>query len=160
GLSTFFFGYHVLFSVFLVLIIRGGGVVLLYASKYDDVKLVVNISGRYDLKTGVEERLGKDYIERIKKDGFIDVKNRSVSFNYRVAEESLMDRLGTNMHEACLNIDKDCRSEKNLVFSLLLHPSATCCTFFYCLSFVTSHLCLKQDTTLIGLTFGGYLRSK
>ncbi|QHO06902.1 uncharacterized protein DS421_14g458900 [Arachis hypogaea] len=89
---------------------KRGGVVLLYASKYDDVKLVVNISGRYDLKTGVEERLGKDYIERIKKDGFIDVKNRSVSFNYRVAEESLMDRLGTNMHEACLNIDKDCRS--------------------------------------------------
>ncbi|XLR61647.1 hypothetical protein S83_012319, partial [Arachis hypogaea] len=121
----------------------GGGVVLLYASKYDDVKLVVNISRCYDLKTGVEERLGKDYMERIKKDGFIDVKYRSVSFNYRVAEESLMDCLGTNMHEACLNIDKDCRSEKNLVFSLLLHPSATYCTFFYCLSFVTSHFILK-----------------
>ncbi|XP_020979737.1 uncharacterized protein LOC107641519 [Arachis ipaensis] len=55
----------------------GGGVVLLYASKYDDVKLVVNISGRYDLKIGVEERLGKGYMKRIKKDGFIDVKNRS-----------------------------------------------------------------------------------
>ncbi|XP_057763567.1 uncharacterized protein LOC130984336 [Arachis stenosperma] len=88
---------------------KGGGVVLLYASKYDDVKLVVNISGRYDLKAGVEERLGKDYMERIKKDGFIDVKNKSVNFNYRVTEESLMDRFGTNMHEACLKIDEDCR---------------------------------------------------
>ncbi|RYR03876.1 hypothetical protein Ahy_B06g083273 [Arachis hypogaea] len=96
-------------SLFSLYSLYGGGVVLLYASKYDDVKLVVNISGRYDLKTGVEDKLGKDYMERIKKDGFIDVKNRSVSFNYRVAEESLMDRLGTNIHEACLNIDKDCR---------------------------------------------------
>ena len=40
---------------------------LLYASKYDDVKLVVNISGRCDLKIGVEERLGKGYMKRIKK---------------------------------------------------------------------------------------------
>ncbi|RYR56228.1 hypothetical protein Ahy_A05g021984 [Arachis hypogaea] len=59
-------------------VLHRGGVVLLYASKYDDVKLVVNISGRCDLKIGVEERLGKGYMKRIKKDGFIDVKNRSV----------------------------------------------------------------------------------
>ena len=61
----------------------GGGVVLLYASKYHDIKTVVNLSGRYDLKVGVEERLGKDFMERIKNDGFIDVKNRSgnLSFN-------------------------------------------------------------------------------
>ncbi|XLR66884.1 hypothetical protein S83_017556 [Arachis hypogaea] len=57
-------------------VLHRGGVVLLYASKYDDVKLVVNISGRCDLKIGVEERLGKGYMKRIKKDGFIDVKNR------------------------------------------------------------------------------------
>ncbi|KAJ1400676.1 Serine aminopeptidase, S33 [Sesbania bispinosa] len=87
---------------------KGGGVVLLYASKYHDVKTVVNLSGRYDLKTGVEERLGKDYMERIRKDGFIDVK-RSGSFEYRVTLESLIDRLNTNMHEACLQIDKECR---------------------------------------------------
>jgi hypothetical protein len=55
----------------------GGDVVLLYASKYHDIKTVVNLSGRYDLKVGIEERLGKDYLERIKKDGFIDVKKRS-----------------------------------------------------------------------------------
>jgi len=52
----------------------GGGIVLLYASKYPDVRTVVNMSGRYDLKTGVAERLGEDFMERIKKDGYIDVK--------------------------------------------------------------------------------------
>jgi len=51
----------------------GGSVVLLYASKHHDIKTVVNLSGRYDLKAGLEERLGKDYLERIMKDGFIDV---------------------------------------------------------------------------------------
>ncbi|KAG5112610.1 hypothetical protein AAZX31_13G088200 [Glycine max] len=87
---------------------KGGGVVLLYASKYHDIKTVVNLSGRYDLKVGIEERLGKDHIERIRKDGFIDV-TRSGNFEYRVTLESLMDRLDTNMHEACLQIDKECR---------------------------------------------------
>lgn len=87
---------------------KGGGVVLLYASKYHDVKTVVNCSGRYDLKSGIEERLGKDFMERIKKDGFIDVY-KSGKFLYRVTEESLMDRLNTNMHEACLQIDSGCR---------------------------------------------------
>ncbi|WJX28339.1 hypothetical protein P8452_17075 [Trifolium repens] len=88
---------------------KGGDVVLLYASKYHDIKTVINLSGRYDLKEGIEERLGKDYLERIKKDGFIDVRTRTGSFDYRVTKESLMDRLSTNMHEACQQIDKECR---------------------------------------------------
>ncbi|CAL5199489.1 unnamed protein product [Lathyrus oleraceus] len=87
---------------------KGAGVVLLYASKYNDIKTVVNISGRYDLKAGIEERLGKNYMERIKEDGFIDVK-RPGSSDYRVTLESLLDRLDTNMHEACLQIDTKCR---------------------------------------------------
>lgn len=49
---------------------------LLYASKYSDIKTVVNLSGRYDMKAGIEEHLGKDYLERIRRDGFIDVKKR------------------------------------------------------------------------------------
>jgi|AraCvinosormetaG_1042628.scaffolds.fasta_scaffold02197_4 hypothetical protein len=31
-------------------------------------------------------------------------------FEYRVTEESLMDRLTTNAHEACLSIRENCRS--------------------------------------------------
>nr|KYP57557.1 Putative uncharacterized protein YDL057W family [Cajanus cajan] len=109
---------------------KGGDVVLLYASKYHHIKTVVNISGRYDLKAGLEERLGKDYMERIRKDGFIDVKRSGSlsfkctkvswllnmliltiagSFDYRVTLQSLMDRFDTNMHDACLQIDKECR---------------------------------------------------
>ncbi|XP_075095430.1 uncharacterized protein LOC107800772 isoform X5 [Nicotiana tabacum] len=88
---------------------KGGDVVLLYASKYHDVHTVVNLSGRYNLEKGIAERLGEDFLEIIKKDGFIDVKNTAGDVDYHVTEESLMDRLHTNMHDACLQIDKGCR---------------------------------------------------
>ncbi|XP_057447511.1 uncharacterized protein LOC130739274 [Lotus japonicus] len=94
----------------LAIAFRGGDIVLLYASKYNDIDTVINLSGRYDLKAGIQELVGKDYLERIRNVGFIDMKKkRSGSFDFRVTEEILMDRLGTNMHEACLHIDKECR---------------------------------------------------
>jgi pimeloyl-ACP methyl ester carboxylesterase len=86
---------------------KGGDVVLLYASKYHDVRNVINLSGRYDLKKGIRERLGEDFLERIKQQGFIDVGDGKSG--YRVTEKSLMDRLSTDIHEACLKIDKECR---------------------------------------------------
>ncbi|KAL6274478.1 hypothetical protein ACE6H2_025170 [Prunus campanulata] len=88
---------------------KGGDVVLLYASKYHGIRTVVNVSGRYDLKRGIEERLGKDFVETIKKEGYLDVKNKTGDVSYLVTKESLMDRLSTDMHEACLQIDKECR---------------------------------------------------
>ncbi|XVF88766.1 hypothetical protein PTKIN_Ptkin19aG0078000 [Pterospermum kingtungense] len=88
---------------------KGGNVVLLYASKYRDIQIVVNVSGRYELKRGIAERLGEDFMEIIKKDGYIDVKNKTGRVEYRVTEESLMERLRTDVHEACLQIDKECR---------------------------------------------------
>lgn len=51
--------------------------VLLYASKYPDIHTVVNVSGRYDLKKGIEERLGEEFMQRIKKDGFVDVNYKT-----------------------------------------------------------------------------------
>lgn len=54
--------------------------VLLYASKYRDIQIVVNVSGRYDLKRGIAERLGEDFMEKIKKDGYIDVKNKTGNY--------------------------------------------------------------------------------
>ncbi|CAM8887190.1 unnamed protein product [Rhodiola kirilowii] len=87
---------------------KGGDVVLLYASKYHNVHKVVNLSGRYDLSKGIEERLGTDFLEQIDKDGFIDVKQNNEVI-YRVTKESLMDRLETDMHKASLMIDKSCR---------------------------------------------------
>lgn len=53
---------------------------LLYASKYHDIRTVVNVSGRYDLKKGIAERLGKDFMELIKKEGFVDIKNNTGNF--------------------------------------------------------------------------------
>ncbi|KAF8388809.1 hypothetical protein HHK36_025489 [Tetracentron sinense] len=88
---------------------KGGNVVLLYASRYNDVRTVVNVSGRFNLERGIANGLGEDFLQRIKKDGFIDVKNKSGTNEYRVTEESLMDRLTTDMRAACLSIMKDCR---------------------------------------------------
>ena len=88
---------------------KGGDVVLLYASIYHDVPKVINISGRFYLNNGIEERLGANYIERIKKDGFIDVREETGDLLYRVTEESLMDRLSTNMQSSCSLIKSNCR---------------------------------------------------
>lgn len=50
--------------------------VLLYASKHGDVQTAVNMSGRFNLERGIEGRLGRDYLQRIKQNGFIDVVNK------------------------------------------------------------------------------------
>nr|GEV11376.1 alpha/beta hydrolases superfamily protein [Tanacetum cinerariifolium] len=55
---------------------KGGNVVLFYALRFKVVNNVVNISGRFDLRRGIEGRLGKDYLKRMKQYGFIDVANR------------------------------------------------------------------------------------
>jgi solute carrier family 25 (adenine nucleotide translocator) protein 4/5/6/31 len=36
----------------------------------------VNISGRFALEQGIDGRLGKNFMQRIKKDGYIDVSNK------------------------------------------------------------------------------------
>ncbi|KAL6128345.1 hypothetical protein ACLB2K_071700 [Fragaria x ananassa] len=56
---------------------------------------------------GIAERLGKDFMEMIK-EGFLDIQNNTGGVAFRVTEESLMDRLSTDMHEACLQIGKEC----------------------------------------------------
>ncbi|KAL6953454.1 hypothetical protein U1Q18_048789 [Sarracenia purpurea var. burkii] len=88
---------------------KGGNAALLYASMHNDVCKVANISGRFNLKRGIEGRLGKDFLERIKQNGFIDVKNRRGDVLYRVTEECLLDRLTTDTHAACLQIPNSCR---------------------------------------------------
>jgi len=63
----------------------GGNAVLLYASKYNDVPIIVNISGRFALERGIDGRLGRNFMQRINKDGYIDVKNKKgISFLYVV----------------------------------------------------------------------------
>ncbi|PIA58382.1 hypothetical protein AQUCO_00500360v1 [Aquilegia coerulea] len=96
---------------------KGGDVVLLYASHNHDIRTIVNISGRYDLMKGIEERLGRNYMQEIREEGFIDVKNKKGIVSYRVTKESLMERLNTDIHGACLQIEKECRV-------LVVHGSA------------------------------------
>ncbi|KAK9131169.1 hypothetical protein Sjap_011656 [Stephania japonica] len=55
---------------------KRGNVALLYASRYHDVPVIVNISGRFNLEKGMEGRLGKDFMQKIKQHGYIDVFNR------------------------------------------------------------------------------------
>ncbi|KAL2897960.1 hypothetical protein RDABS01_039742 [Bienertia sinuspersici] len=87
----------------------GGNVVLLYAAKYHDVHKVVNISGRFDLEKGIEGRLGKNFLERIESNGYIDVYSKSGNFQYCVTKESLVDRLSTDIRAACHLIPENCR---------------------------------------------------
>jgi alpha/beta superfamily hydrolase len=82
---------------------KGGDVVIIYASMYRDVSRIINMSGRFDLKRGIGDRLGNDYMQMINQHGFIDVGL------YRVTKESLMDRLKIDMQSACMSIDPSCR---------------------------------------------------
>ncbi|GJN15073.1 hypothetical protein PR202_gb01962 [Eleusine coracana subsp. coracana] len=88
---------------------KGGNAVLLYASMYHDVPIIVNISGRFALERGIDGRLGKNFMQRIEKDGYIDVKNRKGEFEYRVTKASLEDRLSTDTLLSSRAISKDCR---------------------------------------------------
>ncbi|XP_044976217.1 uncharacterized protein LOC123443757 isoform X3 [Hordeum vulgare subsp. vulgare] len=73
----------------------------LYQEKYD-VAAVVGHS------KGIEERLGKEFLDRINKEGYIDVTNKSGNMLYRVTKESLMERLNTDMRATSLSISKEC----------------------------------------------------
>lgn len=55
----------------------GANAALLYASKYHDIKTIVNLSGSPDLRIGLEYRFGKDFMERLRKEGFIELKAES-----------------------------------------------------------------------------------
>ncbi|KAK4388743.1 hypothetical protein Sango_2211300 [Sesamum angolense] len=57
--------------------------------RYKDIHTIVNIAGRFNLRRGIEGRLGKT--------------------EYRVTKESLMDRLATDTRAACQTIPLSCR---------------------------------------------------
>jgi alpha/beta superfamily hydrolase len=88
---------------------KGGDVVIIYASMYQDVSRIINMSGRFDLKRGIADRLGNDYMDIINQHGFIDVGQKKGQSIYRVTKESLMDRLKIDIQSACMSIDPNCR---------------------------------------------------
>ncbi|KAL3692633.1 hypothetical protein R1sor_006284 [Riccia sorocarpa] len=86
---------------------KGGSVVILYASKYGDVKTVVSVSSRFDLTVGYRERFGEGGMRKLEQIGYLDVKDRIGT--YRVTLKSLQDRLSTDMGGAAESISQDCR---------------------------------------------------
>ena len=75
---------------------------LLYASMYHDVTVIVNISGRFALEQGIEGRLGKNYMERIRKDGYIDVRNRKgVSLMHLIWHLFCLSAIANNKAATC-----------------------------------------------------------
>jgi len=83
---------------------KGGNTVLLYASKYDDVPLVCNVCGRFDVQSGVEERFGPEGLERMKREGRIEQPLGDTK-TYTVTYESLQKRLNTDMKAAVKGIN-------------------------------------------------------
>jgi hypothetical protein len=45
---------------------KAGGEVVLYASSYDDIPLVINVAGRFWMEKGITMRFGDDIFERAK----------------------------------------------------------------------------------------------
>ncbi|KAK8509085.1 hypothetical protein V6N11_049439 [Hibiscus sabdariffa] len=84
---------------------KGASLALLYASKYHDIRVIVNVSGRCHLKRDLTE----DFVEKIKKDGHIDIMNKKGNVDVRVTEQDLMNILTADMREACRKISKECR---------------------------------------------------
>mmetsp|Transcript_9660 Transcript_9660/g.29336 ORF Transcript_9660/g.29336 Transcript_9660/m.29336 type:complete len:257 (+) Transcript_9660:114-884(+) len=70
---------------------KGGNVVLLYGAKYDDVDRIVNVCGRFDLRNGVEERIGKHNLKTLESEGKVVVDN------YVVTLAGLRERMATDM---------------------------------------------------------------
>ncbi|KAG1656552.1 hypothetical protein FOA52_011504 [Chlamydomonas sp. UWO 241] len=86
---------------------KGGNVVLLYGGKYDDVPLVVNLSGRYDLAAGVMERFGPAVLEELRTAGWVRQATRNGAGKgivYKLTQQDLDGRLALDMHAAAAAI--------------------------------------------------------
>lgn len=55
----------------------GGDAVILYACKYHDLPVMVNLSSPCFLKSGMEEVFGKDIWDKLKKDGSVDANSKT-----------------------------------------------------------------------------------
>lgn len=58
---------------------KGGDVVLLYAATHDDVPLVVNVAGRFNLQRGLTERFGAEALARVDQLGQLPQATRTDS---------------------------------------------------------------------------------
>ncbi|GIL56891.1 hypothetical protein Vafri_12179 [Volvox africanus] len=79
---------------------KGGNVVLLYASRYDDIPHVVSVAGRAIMSRGVKERLGEDVLQRLDREGVIAQEVSSSSgrrIKYLLTKEGVDERMNLDM---------------------------------------------------------------
>jgi alpha/beta superfamily hydrolase len=70
---------------------RAGTTVLLYASYYDDIPIIVNIAGRYRLERGINERFSKAQLHELDKSGSFVVHTID-SGGFRVTKQGIERR--------------------------------------------------------------------
>jgi alpha/beta superfamily hydrolase len=86
---------------------KGGNVVLLYGAAFDDVPLIVNVCGRFDLTRGIVERYGEETIEKLQKLGQVEMEVRTdggSKVKFMLTKQDLHERRSINMQEACQKI--------------------------------------------------------
>ncbi|KAG1674425.1 hypothetical protein FOA52_012952 [Chlamydomonas sp. UWO 241] len=86
---------------------KGGDVVLMYGSAFDDVPLVVNIAGRFNMTRGFRERFGEATIAKVEHLG--QVKQKVMSdlgqpIEFMLTKHDLAERAGIDMVAVCSKI--------------------------------------------------------
>ncbi|ORY03901.1 esterase/lipase/thioesterase family protein [Basidiobolus meristosporus CBS 931.73] len=83
---------------------KGGSVVLLYGSKYNDVSLIVNVSARYFLGRTPVRRFGPDNLSLLETQGWFVWKRfgNDMEREYIISKEDLQERADTDMAKAKL----------------------------------------------------------
>ncbi|CAA7055866.1 unnamed protein product [Microthlaspi erraticum] len=88
---------------------KGGNAVLRYASMFhDSIRGVINLSGCYDLER-CHHLDDPEFVEKLKRQGFVNVKVKNSSRKYRITQESLDERFSIDMNQTCLRISKGCK---------------------------------------------------
>mmetsp|Transcript_9388 Transcript_9388/g.16616 ORF Transcript_9388/g.16616 Transcript_9388/m.16616 type:complete len:341 (+) Transcript_9388:50-1072(+) len=86
---------------------KGGDDVLLYASQYDDVPLVVNVAGRFNMQRGIRERFGEEVMDKVAKQGQLQMTirtDRGQVVKWYLTQKSIDDRMALNMEAAVRKI--------------------------------------------------------
>ncbi|KAL6747077.1 Alpha/Beta hydrolase protein [Haematococcus lacustris] len=86
---------------------KGANVALLYASHYDDVPLIVNIAGRFDMKRGIKERFGEEVLAKVEKLGQVPMTvttDTGATVKWLLTKKSLAERMQLDMEAAARRI--------------------------------------------------------
>ncbi|KAF6261303.1 Alpha/Beta hydrolase protein [Scenedesmus sp. NREL 46B-D3] len=87
---------------------KGGGEVVLYASTYDDIPLVINVAGRFWMDNGITMRFGEDIFERAQAGPVAMPAQRDDghTFTWMLTKEDLDERVSLDMAAATAAIKR------------------------------------------------------